>query len=36
MLNLTIQTGRMANDPELRVTRSGICHIRFRLAPGEV
>lgn len=32
MLNLTVHSGRMANEPELQHTPSGVCYIRFRLA----
>lgn len=32
MINLSVQTGRMANTPELGVTPGGIAYTRFRLA----
>lgn len=32
MLNITIQTGRMANTPELYTTPGGVPYTRFRLA----
>lgn len=32
MLNLSVQSGRMANEPELQRTTGGVSYLRFRLA----